>query len=87
MDLRTALNIIQLLVSIVLIVVVLMQSKGSNIGAVFGAGDSSIYRTRRGLEKRLFQFTIGIAVVFLLLSIVSSAFGSAPAPAVGPITP
>ena len=87
MDLRTALNIIQLIVSIVLIVVVLMQSKGSNIGAVFGGGDSSIYRTRRGLEKRLFQFTIIIAVVFLLLSIVSSAFGSAPAPAVGPVTP
>jgi preprotein translocase subunit SecG len=86
-DLRTALNIIQLIVSIVLIVVVLMQAKGSNIGAVFGGGDSSIYRTRRGMEKRLFQFTIIMAVVFLLLSILSSAFGSAPAPAVGPVTP
>jgi preprotein translocase subunit SecG len=48
-DLRTALNIIQLIISILLIVLVLLQSKGSSIGSVFGGTDSSIYRTRRGL--------------------------------------
>ncbi|HET7077418.1 MAG TPA: preprotein translocase subunit SecG [Chloroflexia bacterium] len=84
MDLRTALNIIQLIISILLIVLVLLQSKGSSIGSVFGGTDSSIYRTRRGLEKRLYQFTIGVGVVFVLISLVSSVWGSAPAPAVGP---
>ena len=84
MDLRTALNIIQLIISILLIVLVLLQSKGSSIGSVFGGTDSSIYRTRRGLKKRLYQFTIGVGVVFVLISLVSSVWGSAPAPAVGP---
>ena len=84
MDLRTALNIIQLIISIVLIALVLLQAKGSSIGSVFGGADSSIYRTRRGLEKRLYQFTIAIGIVFVLVSLVSSVWGSAPAPAVGP---
>ena len=87
MDLRTALNIIQLILSIVLIAVVLMQAKGSSIGSVFGGAESSIYRTRRGLEKRLFQFTILLAVVFVVMSIVSSVFGSAPAAITGPVSP
>lgn len=86
-DLRTALNLVQLIISIVLITIVLMQAKGSSIGTVFGGADSSIYRTRRGLEKRLFQFTILLAVVFLVLSIVSSVYGSAPATPVGPVAP
>ncbi len=87
MDLRTALNIVQLIVSIVLIGVVLMQAKGSSIGTVFGGTDSGIYRTRRGLEKRLFQFTIVLAAIFLILSIVSSAYGSAPTVVTGPTSP
>jgi preprotein translocase subunit SecG len=82
-DLRFALNMVQLIVSALLIVVVLMQAKGTNIGTVFGGGESSIYRTRRGLEKRLFQFTIGLAVAFLVLSILSSIYGSPPT-VVGP---
>jgi len=86
-DLRTALNIVQLIVSIVLIAIVLLQAKGSNIGSVFGGSESGIYRTRRGLEKRLFQFTIMLAVLFLLLSILSSIFGSAPTAVVGPTGP
>lgn len=84
MDLRTALNLVQLVISIVLIGIVLMQAKGSNIGTVFGGGESGVYRTRRGLEKRLFQFTIILAVLFLLMSILSSAYGSAPN-VVGPL--
>jgi preprotein translocase subunit SecG len=86
-DLRVALNIVQLIISIVLIAVVLMQAKGSSIGSLFGGSESSIYRTRRGLEKRLFQFTIVLAVIFVLLSILSSVFGSAPVPVTGPTSP
>jgi preprotein translocase subunit SecG len=82
-DLRFSLNLVQLIVSVLLIVVVLMQAKGTNIGTVFGGGESSIYRTRRGLEKRLFQFTIALAVAFLVLSILSSIYGSPPV-TVGP---
>lgn len=68
----TALNLAMILVSVVLILVVLMQSKGSGFSGAFGGDTSSIYRTRRGLEKTLFQFTIGIAIIFVLLALLSS---------------
>ena len=43
------------------------------VSGAFGGDTSSIYRTRRGVEKTLFQFTIGLAIVFVTLAIVSSA--------------
>ena len=64
------LNIIEILVSIVLIFVVLLQTRGSGFSATFSS-DSSIYRSRRGVEKTLFNFTIGVAVLFVLVSIAS----------------
>ncbi len=68
---NTALSIAMILVALVLIVVVLMQSKGSGFSGAFGGSSSSIYRTRRGLEKTLYQFTIGIAVVFVVVAILA----------------
>lgn len=67
----TALSIAMILVAVVLIIVVLMQSKGSGFSGAFGGSSSSIYRTRRGLEKTLYQFTIGIAVVFVVIAILA----------------
>ena len=68
-----ALNIIQLVLAIVLVAVVLMQTKGSTMSGLFGGGDSSsVYRTRRGFERTLFQFTIVLAVVFFLIALVNS---------------
>ena len=64
------LNVVQILVSVVLIFVVLLQTRGSGFSATFSS-DSSIYRSRRGVEKTLFQFTIGVAVLFVLVSIAS----------------
>jgi preprotein translocase subunit SecG len=58
----------QIIVSIALTVVILLQAKGSGIGAAFGGGTSSSFRTRRGVEKTLFQVTIVLAVVFLIIS-------------------
>lgn len=67
-----ALDVVQIIVSVMLILVVLTQSKGSGFSGTFGGDSGSIYRTRRGVEKTLFQFTIGIGIVFLILSIVAS---------------
>ena len=67
-----ALDVVQIIVSVMLILVVLTQSKGSGFSGTFGGDTGSIYRTRRGVEKTLFQFTIGIGIVFLILSIVAS---------------
>ena len=57
------------LVSVGLIAAVLMQSRGSGLGATFG-GDSSVYRSRRGVEARLYQFTIVLAVIFVAVSML-----------------
>ena len=53
-----------------LIAAILMQSRGSGLGATFGGGDSSTYRSRRGVEARLYQFTIVLAVLFVLISML-----------------
>ena len=44
-----------------------MQSRGSGLGATFGGGDASTYRSRRGVEARLYQMTIVLAVVFVVV--------------------
>jgi preprotein translocase subunit SecG len=62
------LNIAQILVAIALTLAVLLQAKGSGIGAAFGGGTNSSFRTRRGVEKTLFQLTIVLAIVFLAIS-------------------
>jgi len=67
----TALSIAMILVSLVVILVILMQSKGSGFSGAFGGSSSSIYRTRRGLEKTLYQFTIGAAIVFVAIAILA----------------
>lgn len=60
----TILNIIQLITAVLLIVAILMQSRGTGLGAAFG-GEGNVYRTKRGLEKTLFRGTIVLAVIFL----------------------
>ena len=61
-------NIAQILVAIALTVVILLQAKGSGIGTALGGGSSGSFRTRRGVEKTLFQLTIVLAVIFLAVS-------------------
>jgi preprotein translocase subunit SecG len=60
----------QIIVSIALMASVLLQSRGAGLGATFG-GDSSVYRSRRGIEKRLFQFTVVLAILFVIFSVAS----------------
>ena len=69
---QTALNIAMIIVSVVLIVLILLQTKGSSFSGAFGGDTGSINRTRRGVEKTLFQFTIGTAAVYVVLAIASS---------------
>ena len=67
------LNLAQLLISLSLIVIILLQTRGGDIGAAFGGGGGggSSFRTRRGLEKTLFQFTIALAAIFVAMSAFS----------------
>ena len=63
------LNVIQILVSITLVLVILLQVREMGTG-LFGSARAT-YRVRRGLEKTLFQFTIILVIVFILVSILS----------------
>ena len=72
---QTALNIVQMVLSIVLIIVILLQvNGGSGLGGIFG-GSESVFRTKRGVEKWLFWATIIISVLFVLSSIASVVIG------------
>jgi preprotein translocase subunit SecG len=71
LDFLDYLNIAQILVAIMLTLVILLQAKGSGIGTALGGGTSSSFRTRRGVEKTLFQLTIFLAIVFLIISAYS----------------
>lgn len=61
-----------IIMSVVLTSILLLQTKGSAFSGAFGSGGESIQRTRRGFERTLFQFTIGIAIFFVLMAVVSS---------------
>ena len=58
-----------MIVAILLVVTILLQVKGGGTG-LFGGGGTT-FRTRRGVEKTLFQFTIALAVVFVVLAIIN----------------
>jgi preprotein translocase subunit SecG len=63
------LNISQILVSVLIVITILLQVKGQG-GGLFGSSDTT-YRTRRGLEKTLFQFTVLLVVLFIGVSLAS----------------
>jgi preprotein translocase subunit SecG len=63
-------NIALIVISIGLILSILFQVKGGGLGGIFGQADT-VYRTMRGIEMTLFQFTIVLAVLFVAISIVS----------------
>lgn len=62
-------KIAQIVVAILLMVAILMQSRGAGLGGVFGGTGGGVYLTKRGLEKKLFIATIILAAIFILLSL------------------
>ncbi len=64
------LGIAQILLGIALIAGVLLQSRGEELGGVFG-GAQSVYQTRRGVDRVLFTLTILTAIAFFALAIVN----------------
>ncbi len=63
----------QILVSVALIAAILLQARGTGLSSTFG-GDSAVYRSRRGIEKSLFRFTIVLAALFVIFSIAFFIF-------------
>ena len=67
---QTFFNVTQIVLSVALIMVILLQVRGGGLGGIFGQADT-VFRTKRGLEKTLFQLTIGLVVLFITVSIIS----------------
>ncbi len=72
MELRSYLNFAQILISGLLIVLVLMQVRGTGFGAALGGQDQN-FRTKRGLQRSLHRLTIVVVAVFLSVSAWSVA--------------
>ena len=66
--LKTYLIIAQMVLSVALTMALLLQVRGGGLGGIFGQADT-VYRTKRGLEKTLFQFTIILVVMFVGISL------------------
>ena len=67
---QTYLNVAQIVLAIALILAVLLQVRGGGLGGIFGQ-PSSVYRTKRGVEKTLFQLTVTLAILFIIISALS----------------
>jgi preprotein translocase subunit SecG len=70
----------QILVSIALMIAILLQARGVGLSGTFG-GDSAVYRSRRGVERRLWQFTIILLVLFVVFSLAAFILAPATTPA------
>ena len=67
---QTYLNIAQIVVAIALIIIILFQVRGGGLGGIFGQ-PGTVYRTRRGVEKIMFQLTIVLVSVFLVIAVLT----------------
>lgn len=67
---RTALAVIQIVISVLLAAAILLQQRGTGLSATFG-GEGNVYRTKRGLEKIIFTATIVLAVLFFASALAS----------------
>ena len=66
----TYLDLAQIVIAIALTAVIMLQTKGAALGGVFGQSDSAVYKTRRGVEKTIFNVTIGLSIVFFVMAIL-----------------
>ncbi len=71
MNTEIILNISQIILAILLMITIMIQSKGTGLGAAFGGG-GNVYRTKRGAEKKLFQLTIIFAILFFGVALVNA---------------
>jgi preprotein translocase subunit SecG len=72
MELKDFLNLAQILISSILIVLVLLQVRGTGFGAALGGQDAA-FRTKRGLQRSMHHLTILMVIIFLSVSAWSVA--------------
>ena len=78
MDLKTSLDIALIIISVLLILSVILQSKGAGLGGLTGADTGSVFTARRGVERTLFRLTIILSVIFFALVLTIVLFSADP---------
>ncbi len=71
MNLETILNVAQIILAVLLMAAVLLQARGTGLGAAFGGG-GNVYRSKRGVEKKLFQLTILLSILFFGVALANA---------------
>ncbi len=72
---RAIFQVILIIIAIALMISILLQARGAGLGSVFG-GSGTVFKTRRGIEKLLFNMTVFFAIVFMVLSFFTAAIPS-----------
>jgi preprotein translocase subunit SecG len=68
---ETYLNIAQIISSLALVIVILLQVRTGGMGGVFGGTDTAVYKTRRGVERTLFNITVGLSIAFFVITVLN----------------
>lgn len=67
-----AIRIVQIIISVAVIVFILLQVRGAGLGSIFGGSSAgSVFKTRRGVERLIFNITIVLVVLFAVISVLS----------------
>jgi protein translocase SecG subunit len=64
-------SVAQIIISVILIVLILLQERSSGLSGVFGGSESEFYAKRRGLERLIFLATIALIIIFAILSVLN----------------
>lgn len=68
---KTYLYLAQIVIAVAVSVLVLLQARNAGLSSMFGSADMGIYKTRRGVEKTMFNATIGLGIAFMLLALLT----------------
>ncbi len=72
MDVKVSLNVVEIILALIVLALILTQSRGSAFSGSFNSDNSSTYRSRRGLEAFVFRLTIAMSTIFLLVSLIAA---------------
>ena len=67
---QTYLHVAQIVLALALIFAIMLQVRGGGLGGIFGQ-QSGVYRTKRGVEKTLFQLTVALVILFVAISLLA----------------
>lgn len=67
-----AIRVIQIILSVSVIFFILLQVRGAGLGSAFGSSSGAVFKTRRGVERLVFNITIVFIILFVAISLLSS---------------